>query len=206
MFKKIVRKKLALLIVVPIAWFTVVSALIVFIISFLIVSNNSLLKPTLKYSIFSSRPLVLGTSTTRLLGTDPRAAKIDKVLEYFKCPMRDLGESYVQEAEKNGIPYWIVPAIGFQESSCGKNSPTIDGNETYNAWGWGVWGDETKGFDSWEHGISVVSKYIGERFFSQGITDPCEIMKTYTPPSSGSWCEGVKYFGEIIENYKSPTT
>jgi hypothetical protein len=61
-----------------------------------------------------------------------------------------------------------------------------------------------KHFDNWEHGIATVSKYMGEKFFAKGITEPCEIMKIYTPPSNGSWCFGVKYFGNMIENYQSP--
>jgi len=204
MFKKVAQKKFALLIIIPIAWFVAASSLVIFLTSFLIISNYALQKPAPKYSIYSSRPLVLGTASNRLLGKDPRAAKIDKILEKFNCPMQNLGEFYVYEADKNNIPYWIVPAISFQESNCGKKSPTIDEEETYNAWGWAVYGSTTKGFDNWEHGISVVSDYMNERFFSQGITDPCEIMKVYTPPSNGSWCEGIKYFGDMINEYKSP--
>jgi hypothetical protein len=59
-------------------------------------------------------------------------------------------------------------------------------------------------FDSWEHGVKVVSKYMADQFHSQGVTEPCEMMKTYTPPSNGSWCDGVNFFGDIISNYKSP--
>ncbi|MFA6981612.1 MAG: hypothetical protein WC243_01130, partial [Patescibacteria group bacterium] len=100
----------------------------------------------------------------------------------------------------------FAAAIAFQESNCGRRTPKIEGvEETYNAWGWGVWGDNLRTFGSWEEGIERVSKYLGDNFFSQGITDPCEIMKTYTPPSDGSWCEGVKYFGEIISGYQTPS-
>jgi hypothetical protein len=31
----------------------------------------------------------------------------------------------------------------------------------------------------------------------------CIIMNTYTPPSNGSWCNGVKYFGDMIQNYET---
>jgi hypothetical protein len=67
-----------------------------------------------------------------------------------------------------------------------------------------VWGDNIKFFDGWENGIETVSKYLADTFYARGITDPCDIMKTYTPPSEGSWCNGVNYFKEVITKYESP--
>lgn len=142
------------------------------------------------------------TSTTE--NGDPRAIKIDEIFKKYNCPMAGLGEVFVREADKNNIPYWVVASIAFQESSCGKKVPYVDDNSSYNAWGWAVYGDQVKTFDSWEHGISVVSQYMDEKFFSKGITDLCEIMKIYTPPSKGSWCKGVGFFGEEIHEFESP--
>jgi hypothetical protein len=161
-------------------------------------------KPTTdKYTIFTAKPLVLGKTSERVLSADARAAALDGVLEYFDCPMQGMGKAFVKEADKNGIPYWLVPAISFQESSCGKKTPEPNGIESYNGWGWGVWGDNISMFSDWEHGIETVSKYMKDRFYSKGISDPCEIMRVYTPPSNGSWCEGVNYFKDVITQYES---
>ena len=59
-------------------------------------------------------------------------------------------------------------------------------------------------FENWEEGISTVSEFLNNRFYKQGVTEPCEIMKIYTPSSGGSWCNGVEFFGDIISNYKTP--
>jgi len=135
---------------------------------------------------------------------DARALKIEGVFTKFKCPLTGTGEYIVQKADEHSIPYWLVAAVSFQESGCGKKTPTVAGLEnSYNAWGYGVWGGNVKTFESWEAGISALSKYFDANFFSKGITDPCEIMRVYTPPSKGSWCEGVKYFGEMIQNFES---
>ncbi len=157
-----------------------------------------------KYSIFSSAPLVLGAETTSIGSADSRTATLDNVFKSYGCPISGMGKVFVEEADKNNIPYWLVPSISFQESTCGKQTPVVDGKETYNAYGWGVWGENIKKFDSWEDGIRIVSKYMSEKFLSQGVVEPCEIMKTYTPPSNGSWCNGVKYFTDIITGFKSP--
>lgn len=185
---------------------------------FLVTKGQPSRRYTPKYSIFSSKPLTSLAESANLFGGDTRAATLDKILEAYNCPLAGHGKTFVKEADKNDIPYWLVASIAFQESGCGKVTPQVkkegqedvtdpeklEFKESYNAWGWGVWGTNIKTFDSWEQGISAVSKYLGDSFFSKGITDTCVIMETYTPPSDGSWCKGVNYFGEMIQNYKTP--
>ncbi len=182
-----------------------INAALIIAIVFLISGGTSNTPKYNKYSIFSSKPLTALASSTNLFGGDPRSATLEKIFEAYNCPLKGYGKVFVKEADKHEIPYWLVASIAFQESSCGKITPRIEsGEETFNAWGWGVWGKHVKAFGSWEEGIAAVSKYLGDNFYSRGITNTCEIMKIYTPPSDGSWCRGVNYFGEIIQSYKSP--
>lgn len=157
-----------------------------------------------EYFIYSTKPLTLEQTTNDVYAKDSRSQKINEVFRHYKCPLEGMGEVFVHEADKNNIPWWIVAAISFQESGCGKKTPQPDGVESYNAWGWAIYEGSTHGFDNWARGVETVSKYMGERFFAQGITNTCDIMKVYTPPSKGSWCEGVNYFGDVIQNYTSP--
>ncbi|RJR27362.1 hypothetical protein C4561_02300 [candidate division WWE3 bacterium] len=159
-----------------------------------------------KYSIYASRPLTFGNSEYEIYSKDSRSQKINEIFKEFNCPLEGLGEIFVYEADKNHIPWWITAAIAFQESSCGKMTPEPEGIESYNAWGWGVYGENVQSFDNWVRGVETVSEYLRERFYSKNIKDPCDIMKVYTPPSKGSWCEGVNYFGDMIQNYKTPVS
>lgn len=126
--------------------------------------------------------------------------KLQKVFSKFNCPLLGTEKFMVEKSQEYNIPYWLVAAVSFQESNCGKKSPKINGQESYNAWGYGVWGKNIKTFNSWEAGITAVSSYFAKNFYSKGVTDICEMMKTYTPPSKGSWCEGVKYFAQLIDS------
>jgi hypothetical protein len=184
--------------------FISVAGFVLFSMGFILVPNN--LKPRLpnKYFIYSSRPLTLGDSDAKLYAKDSRSQRINEVYKDYNCPLEGLGEILVMEADKNNIPWWVVAAISFQESSCGKMTPEVSGVESYNAWGWGVWGDNIYVFDNWVRGIEQVSEYLNEKFYSKKIDDLCVIMKTYTPPSDGSWCSGVKQFGREILEYKTP--
>ncbi len=159
---------------------------------------------TRRYAIYSSKPLTLQTSSTYIYSKDSRAQRINEVFKMYNCPLEGLGDVFVYEADKNNIPWWLVASVSFQESGCGKKTPKVGGVESYNAWGWGVYGGMAFSFDNWVRGIETVSKYFNEKFYSKGIEDTCEIMKIYTPPSNGSWCEGVNHFGELIQNYETP--
>ena len=161
--------------------------------------------PTNKYFIYSSKPLTLETTTFDVAPQDDRAQRIDGIFRKYKCPIEGMGQVFVREADKNGIPWWLVASVAFQESTCGKNTPTVDGQNSYNAWGWEIYGQNTHSFDNWARGIEVVSAYFSDRFFSQGVTDLCDIMKIYTPPSNGSWCKGVGDFSDLIQNYQTPS-
>lgn len=153
------------------------------------------------YLTYSSQTPFPGEINAQTVSADARVQQIKNVYQKFKCPLAGSEETIIKEADEHKIPYWMVAAVSFQESSCGKNTPEPSGvEESFNAWGYGVWGGHIKTFDNWEAGIAAVSKYFGDNFFSRGITDPCQIMKTYTPPSKGSWCEGVKYFAQMIES------
>jgi hypothetical protein len=189
----------------PTGWFVATACLIFFTTIFLFNSNLVTKSASPKYSNFSAKPLVLGAIGERVESKDAKVERLDKVFEYFKCPLSGYGDVFVEEAEKNNIPYWVTAAIAFQESSCAKNTPkTEDKQESFNAWGWAVYGEQVHAFDTWEQGIAVVSKYLNQRFYSKGVTDLCEIMGTYTPPSNGSWCNGVSYFRDMILEYESP--
>lgn len=175
-----------------------------FLISLMITPKNAKPQDTKRYAIYSSRPLTLQPSTNAVYAKDSRAQRINEVYKQYNCPLEGMGDVMVYEADKNGIPWWLVAAVSFQESGCGKKSPKVAGAESYNAWGWGVYGGVVFSFDNWVRGIETVSKYFGDKFYSKGIEDTCVIMQTYTPPSNGSWCEGVNHFRDVIVNYESP--
>ncbi|MFC1700125.1 hypothetical protein ACFLZ4_00585 [Patescibacteria group bacterium] len=174
------------------------------LVSIMVTPGKAKPQNTSKYAIYASKPLVLEQSTYDIYSKDSRAKRINEVFKMYNCPLEGMGEAFVFEADRNNIPWWLAASVSFQESSCGKNTPKVSGAETYNAWGWAVYGNITWSFDNWARGIETVSRYFGSNFYSKGVTDLCEIMKTYTPPSDGSWCAGVKHFGDLIQSYKTP--
>lgn len=187
-------------VLLSIVWLLFVTTLTLSLSLYLIFNAGNLKIKSTIYSVYAAKPLVLGDSMSSIGSSDSRSASLNQLMETYNCPLTGFGDKFVSEAEKNGIPYWFVAAISFQESNCGRKVP----DDSYNAWGYGIYGGNVHRFDSWEDGISTVSSALKKYYFDQGLNEPCEIMKKYTPPSNGSWCEGVEFFKDKILNFKTP--
>lgn len=125
-----------------------------------------------------------------IVSTDARSTIIDTFLEKYKSPMNGVGNFVVETADKYDLPFWLVPAISMCESNLGKRVP----EGSFNAWGWGVYGDKVTKFLSWEQGIESVSKGLSQNYLGKGLDTPEKIMQIYTPSSNGSWANCVNQF------------
>jgi hypothetical protein len=70
---------------------------------------------------------------------------------------------------------------------------------SYNCWGWGIYGNTVTRFSSYEEAIETISRGLKKNYIDKGLTTPEDIMRKYTPPSTGSWAYGVNFFLKIIE-------
>jgi len=114
--------------------------------------------------------------------TDKRVIQIKKYLSKRNSPLAGYAQDFVDAADKYKIDYRIVAAISIIESGGGKNT-----FRPYNAWGWGK-----SGFANWKEGIYAVSKGLG-KYYSNGLTTPKLISKSYCPPSADAWASKAEY-------------
>lgn len=87
---------------------------------------------------------------------DLRQQKADAIDAYFKersMPLEGTGMTFVLIAEKYGLDWNLLPAIGVRESSGGKAACG------YNAFGWGSC--KLHNFHSYEEAIEIVGKNLG---------------------------------------------
>ena len=119
------------------------------------------------------------------LTVDPNSRKIENVRNYLSnrnAPLAEYADVLVTVAEEYGIDYRLVAAISIVESGGGKNC-----FKPYNAWGWG-----SMTFESWEDGISTISKGLS-KYYAQGATTPAYIAPSYCPPNATKWAYNVQY-------------
>lgn len=87
---------------------------------------------------------------------DLRQQKADAINTYFKersMPLNGTGMTFVLVAEKYGLDWRLLPAIGIRESSGGKAACG------YNPFGWGSC--KLSNFSSYEQAIEALGKNLG---------------------------------------------
>src|SRR6185436_19067607 len=116
-----------------------------------------------------------------------------KTLQAFlakkNSPLAPYAKTFVDEAKKNNLDWRLVAAISGLESSFGIHIPT----NSYNGWGFGVYGDNVRRFESWDDGITVVSTALRKDYMNKwGATSVAEIGRIYA--ASPTWAVRVQYF------------
>jgi len=128
---------------------------------------------------------------------DERALILQKYLIEYDSPLAPYSNDFVEYADKYNLDWRLVASIAGLESTYGKHIPY----NSYNAWGWGVYGTNVIRFDSWEDGIGTISQGLRERYLKDiEYSDPYIIGPTYA--SSPTWAVRVSYFMDRIENYR----
>lgn len=144
---------------------------------------------------FSAAPWALGAVENEVILADGRFANLRNFFRKYDSPLYDYSDSIVVSSDKYGFDYRLLPAIAMQESNLCKHIP----EDSYNCWGYGIYGDNVIRFSSYQEGIEVVSKAIKNNYINKGYTTPESIMRKYTPNSSGSWADSINYFFRLLE-------
>lgn len=160
----------------------------------------------LQYSLYKQSPPqgdVLGDNVGFL---DGKVGILQSYLEWQKSPLAPHAATFIAVAEKYNLPWTLLPAICGKESTFGKQIPL----ESYNCWGWGIYGSQVLRFDNWDDGIETVAKGLRTNYFDKGLDTVAEIEYSYTPPSANNpdptkrhaWRDGVEFFEWEIENFQ----
>ena len=124
---------------------------------------------------------------------DPRAKVLANYFASKNSPFEYQAQDFVDAADKYGLDWKLVPAISGVESTFGKAA------YGYNAWGWGIYGDQALGFNSWKDGIETVSAGLKTGYIDKGLTNPYSINKVYA--ASPTWGSRVNFFLNDIDKF-----
>jgi hypothetical protein len=126
---------------------------------------------------------------------DGRSEKIRQFFARYNSPLEPYAQDVVNAADQYGLDFRLIPAIAMQESGLCKVIP----NNSYNCWGFGIYGKTVTHFADYKEGIYTVTKALATRYKDKGLVTPDEIMTMYTPSSNGSWAFSVKHFMAQLE-------
>lgn len=145
--------------------------------------------------VFAALPTFDQQMKTSLKIDDARPEIIRQYLRKYNSPLEPLSQLIVDLSDENNFDYRWMVAIAQQESNLCKRIPP----DSHNCWGWGIYGDKVTRFDSYEDAIRRIAPQFTKIFLKGDHSrDPSVVMKTYTPPSDGSWANGVStFFGHL---------
>ena len=144
--------------------------------------------------IFASLPSNIPSINGFADASDARPEIIKQYLADYKSPLGPYAHSIVIAADKYNLDFRLITAIAQKESNLCKIIPP----DSFNCWGWGIYGDQTLHFLSYEDAIETVSKGLRENYLNKGLLTPEQIMTKYTPSSLGTWAYAVNQFiGEM---------
>lgn len=128
---------------------------------------------------------------------DNRVQVLRGFLSAYNSPLASYSEDFVRSADKYNLDWKLVAAISGLESTFGQQIPY----NSYNGWGWGIYGDNMIRFRSWPEGIETISKGLRFNYLKdRAESDPYVIGPSYA--SSPTWAQRVAYFMQKIEEYR----
>lgn len=148
--------------------------------------------PLLAFNAETLQPAQISQS---IIAQDSRPSILDNFFKHHDSPMVGLGDFVVTTADKYSVPFGLLPSIAMCEGNLGKVMP----ENSYNPYGWGIYGDKKTKFENWEAGIEKVTKGLKTEYLDRGLKTPDQIMKKYTPPSDGSWAFCVNQFMDELK-------
>ncbi|MBF8249655.1 MAG: hypothetical protein HW400_256 [Candidatus Levybacteria bacterium] len=144
------------------------------------------------FAALPSTENVLGDS---IIFKDARIEMVKQFFAKYKSPLEPFASKVVEDADKYGLDYRLLPAIAMQESNLCKKIIT----DSYNCWGFGIYGKKVTRFESYSEAIDTVSKTLANNYIAGGLTTPEEIMSKYTPSNNGAWASSVSYFMNLLQ-------
>ena len=127
--------------------------------------------------------------------SDGRVANLKQFFRKYNSPLYDYADYMVQTSDRYQFDYRLLPAIAMQESGLCQNIPS----NSFNCWGWGIYGNTVTRFSSYDEAISAVAKGVREQYIDKGLLTASAIMEKYNPSSNGSWAQAVNGFMRALE-------
>lgn len=129
---------------------------------------------------------------------DSRTRILKEFLGQYNSPLIPFASDFVKIADKYDLDWKLVAAISGVESTFGMQIPY----QSFNGWGWGIYGDNIIRFSSWTQGIETVSEGLRTNYINKwGARSVSEIGRFYA--ASPTWAQRVSYFMNKIDEFKN---
>lgn len=139
---------------------------------------------------FAALPTADNLFYSQITQTDSRTELVRQFFQKYRSPLEPYAEDVIKSADLYSLDFRLIPAIAMQESNLCLKAPA----NSFNCWGFGIYGGKITRFNSYPEAIETVTKTLATKYKTDGLDTPEEIMARYTPNSKGSWANGVNQF------------
>lgn len=139
---------------------------------------------------FAALPSLENVVMDTIEGKDAKVELVRLFFTKYNSTLEPFSQDIVDAANLYDIDFRLLPAIAMQESNLCKKAPV----DSYNCWGFGIYGKKVTRFDNYKEAIYTVTKTLSKEYKNRGLESPEEIMKKYTPSNNGKWAYSVNYF------------
>lgn len=157
-------------------------------------STSSLVSQKQKVE-YAALPTNQNVFSTEIITQDGRTEAVRQFFAKYNSPLEPYAEDVIKAADEYGLDFRLIPSIAMQESNLCKKIP----KDSNNCWGYGIYGGKVTRFSDYKEGIYTVSRSLGTKYKGKGLVTPDQIENMYTPPSKGSWANGVNHFMDQLE-------
>lgn len=144
-------------------------------------------KAHVAYAALPPAQNVMADSITK---QDGRVKILQNFFSEYHSPLLPYASDIIRTAGHYGIDYRLLPAIAMQESNLCKKAP----KESYNCWGFGIYGKTMTTFSNYPQAINIITKTLAQNYKANGLITPYQIMSKYTPSNNGTWANSVSLF------------
>lgn len=145
---------------------------------------------------YQALPEIKAETQISLQQEDARIKALRDFFQKYNSDLHAYAQTFVESADKYSLDYRLLPAIAMQESNLCKKAP----KNSFNCWGFGIYGGKVLRFANYDEAIRAVSKSLGHEYKAQGLEGPNEIASRYTPSDNGTWVKSVTFFMDSIKN------
>lgn len=131
----------------------------------------------------------LSAAENNTKSSDLRVVALENIFAKYNSPLQGQAEHYVHYADKYDIDWKLLPAISGLESTFAQFMIP----NSHNAYGWGGGYID---FNSWEHGIDVISKSLKTNYYDRGADTIPKIGPIYAEATH--WSATVTRFSDEI--------
>lgn len=127
---------------------------------------------------------------------DNRIKILRGFLESYNSPLASSSGTLVKTADTYQLDWRLLAAISGVESTFAQQLPY----NSYNAWGWGIYGTNMIYFSSYNEAIVTISKALRENYIDKwGAQNVYQIGRLYA--ASPTWASRVVYLMQKIDEF-----